>query len=82
MRSYAIDILFDSAYYTGDTEDIETTEALHATDRAQFIEAIKKEIHSLISETRTLQPLNQDCNRPRREPGTTASVEDQNNTEM
>ena len=57
MHSYAIDTLFDSAYYTGDTEEIETIEALRAPDRAQFIEAIKKEIHSLISETRTLQPL-------------------------
>ena len=57
MRSYAIDTLFDSAYYTGDTEEIETTEALRAPDRAQFIDAIKKEVHSLISETRTLQPL-------------------------
>jgi hypothetical protein len=57
MRSYAIDTLFDSAYYTGDTEEIETTEALRTPDRAQFIDAIKKEVHSLISETRTLQPL-------------------------
>ena len=57
MRSYAIDTLFDSAYYTGDTEEIETTDALRAPDRAQFIEAIKKEVHSLISETKTLQPL-------------------------
>ena len=57
MRSYAIDTLFDSAYYTGDTEEIETAEALHAPDRDQFIAAIKKEVHSLISETRTLQPL-------------------------
>ena len=30
MRSYAIDTLFDSAYYTGDTEEIKTVEALHA----------------------------------------------------
>jgi hypothetical protein len=57
MRSYAIDTLFDSAYYTGDTEEIETIEALRAPDRTQFIEAIKTEVHSLISETRTLQPL-------------------------
>jgi hypothetical protein len=62
MRSYAIDTLFDSAYYTGDTEEIETTEALRAPDRAQFIEPA----------------THQDRNRPRREPGTTASVEDQN----
>ena len=33
MRSYAIDTLFDSAYYTGDTEEIETAEALRASDR-------------------------------------------------
>ena len=57
MRSYAIDTLFDSAYYTGDTEEIETTLALRAPDRAQFIDAIKKNVHSLISETRTLQPI-------------------------
>ena len=57
LRSYAIDTLFDSAYYTGDTEEIETTEALRAPDRDQFIAAIKKEVYSLISETRTLQPL-------------------------
>ena len=57
MRSYAIDTLFASEYYTGDTEEIETTEALQAPDREQFILAIKKEVHSLISETKTLQPL-------------------------
>ena len=57
MRSYAIDTLFDSAYYTGDTEEIETAEALRAPDRDQFIIAIKKEVQSLISETETLQPL-------------------------
>jgi hypothetical protein len=57
MRSYAIDTLFDSAYYTGDTEEIETIDALRAPDRAQFIEAIKREVNSLISETKTLQPL-------------------------
>ena len=57
MRTYAIDTLFDSEYYTGDTEEIETTEALQAPDSAQFITAIKKEITSLISETRTLQPI-------------------------
>ena len=57
MRSYAIDTLFDSAYYTGDTEEIETAEALRAPDRDQFILAIRKEVNSLISETATLQPL-------------------------
>ena len=57
MRSYAIDTLFASEYYTGDTEEIETAEALRAPDREQFIIAIKKEVHSLISETRTLQPF-------------------------
>ena len=57
MRSYAIDTLFDSAYYTRDTEEIETAEALRAPDRDQFIIAIKKEVQSLISETETLQPL-------------------------
>jgi hypothetical protein len=57
MRSYAIDTLFDSEYYTGDTEEIETMDALHAPDRDQFITAIRKEVHSLISETFTLQPL-------------------------
>jgi len=57
MRSYAIDTLFNSKYYIGDTEEIETTEALKAPDSEHFITAIKKEVHSLISETRTLQPL-------------------------
>ena len=57
MRFYAIDTLFDSAYYIGDTEKIETTDALRAPDSEQFIIAIRKEIHSLISETHTLQPL-------------------------
>jgi hypothetical protein len=56
-RSYAIDTLFDSAYYTGDTKEIGTTETLRAPDRTQFIETIKKEVHSLILETKTLQPL-------------------------
>ena len=54
MRSYALDTLFDSAYCTGDTEEIETAEALRGPDRAQFIIAIKKEVQSLISETATL----------------------------
>ena len=54
MRSYTIDTLFDSEYYTGDTEEIETTDALKAPDSAQFITAIQKEVHSLITETRTL----------------------------
>ena len=57
MRSYAIDTLFDSEYYTGDTEDIETMDALRAPDSDQFITAIRKEVYSLISETRTLQSL-------------------------
>jgi len=57
MRSYAIDTLFDSEYYTGDTEEIETTDALKAPDSAQFITAIQKEVHSLITETRTLIPI-------------------------
>ena len=57
MCTYAIDTLFDSEYYTGNTEEIETTEALQAPDSAQIIAAIKKEITSLISETRTLQPI-------------------------
>ena len=65
MRSYAIDTLFDSAYYTGDTKEIGTTETLRAPDRTQFIETIKKEVHSLILETKlfshspTLQPATQ-----------------------
>ena len=57
MRSYAIDMLFASEYYTGDMEEIEIVEALRAIDRDQFILAIQKEIHSLITETKTLQPL-------------------------
>jgi hypothetical protein len=57
MRSYAIDTLFDSEYYIGDTEEIETAEALQAPDREHFIIAIQKEVHSLISETKTLQPI-------------------------
>ena len=57
MRSYAIDTLFASEYYTGETEEIETAEALRAPDREQFIIAIKKEVQSLISDTKTLQPL-------------------------
>jgi hypothetical protein len=57
MRSYAIDTLFDSEYYTGDTEEIETGDALRAPDSAQFIVAIQKEVTSLISETNTLQPI-------------------------
>ena len=42
MRSYAIDTLFASEYYSGDTEEIETIEALRALDRKQFISAYKK----------------------------------------
>ena len=54
MRSYAIDTLFDSEYYTGDTEEIETMDAHRAPDSDQFIAAIRKEVHSRISETRIL----------------------------
>jgi hypothetical protein len=43
MRSYAIDTLFDSEYYTGDTEEIEITDALRAPDSDQFISAIRKD---------------------------------------
>eukprot|EP01036_Dinobryon_divergens_P061787 gene61787-biopygen27881 len=57
MRSYAIDTLFASEYYTGDTEEIETTDALKAPDSAQFTVAIQKEIHSLIHETNTFIPV-------------------------
>jgi hypothetical protein len=57
MRSYAIDTLFDSEYYTGDTEEIETADALKAPDSAQFIIAIQREVHSLITATRTLIPI-------------------------
>ena len=57
MRSYAIDTLFASEYYTGDTEEIETTDALKAPDSAQFTVAIQKEIHSLIHETKTFIPV-------------------------
>jgi hypothetical protein len=57
MRSYAIDTLFASEYYTGDTEEIETTDALRAPDSAQFTIAIQKEIHSLIHETKTFIPV-------------------------
>ena len=38
-------------------EEFETMDALRASDSDQFIAAIRKEIHSLISEIRTLQPL-------------------------
>ena len=54
MRSYAIDTLFDSEYQIGDTEEIETTDTLKAPESAQFITAIQKEVHSLITETRML----------------------------
>jgi hypothetical protein len=49
--------LFASEYYTGETEEIQTAEALRAPDREQFIIAIKKEVQSLISDTKTSQPL-------------------------
>ena len=57
MRSYAIDTLFASEYYTGDTEEIETADALKAPDSAEFTVAIQKEIHSLIHETKTFIPV-------------------------
>ena len=44
MRSYAIDTLFDSEYYTSDTEEMETADALRAPDSEQFIAAIRKEM--------------------------------------
>eukprot|EP01036_Dinobryon_divergens_P027600 gene27600-biopygen22715 len=53
MRSYAIDTLFASEYYTGDTEKIETTDTLKALDSAQFTIAIQNEITSLIHQTKT-----------------------------
>jgi len=60
MRSYAIDTLFNSEYYTRDTEEIETADALKVPDSAQFIIAIQKEVHSLITEARTLIPISKD----------------------
>ena len=57
MREYAIDTLFASEYYTGDTEEIETQDALKAPDRDKFIIAIQKEVNSLIHETKTLIPI-------------------------
>eukprot|EP01036_Dinobryon_divergens_P035459 gene35459-biopygen28015 len=57
MRSYAIDTLFASEYYTGNTEEIDTTDALKAPDSAQFTIAIQKEIHSLVHETKTFIPI-------------------------
>ncbi len=57
MRSYSIDTLFASEYYTGDTKEIETAEANRAPDRELFILAIQKEVHSLITETKNLHPL-------------------------
>jgi hypothetical protein len=57
MRNYALDTLFASEYYTGDTEEIETTDALRAPDRAQFTIAIQKEINSLLHETKTFIPV-------------------------
>ena len=45
MRSYAIDTLFDSEYYTIDTEEMETADALRAPDSEQFIAAIRKEMY-------------------------------------
>jgi hypothetical protein len=55
MRSYAIDTLFDSEYYTGDMEEIETADAFRAPDSEQFIAAIRKEVHTLQLFSRTLQ---------------------------
>ena len=58
MREYAIDTLFiASEYYTGDTEEIETQDALKAPDRDKFILAIQEEVNSLIHETKTLIPI-------------------------
>ena len=57
IRSYAIDTLFASEYCSGDTEEIETIDALRAPDREQFITAIQKEIYTLINETGTLVPI-------------------------
>ena len=84
MRSHAIDTLFASEYHIGDTEKIETTEALRAPDREQFIYAIKKEVHSLILETKTFTPPtpNQDQRRIRGEHRPEASMEDKDHAEM
>jgi hypothetical protein len=41
----------------GTKEEIETAKVLRAPDRELFILAIQKEVHSLITETKTLQPL-------------------------
>ena len=40
-----------------DTGEIETADAVRAAPDQQFVIAIKKEVHSLISETKTFQPL-------------------------
>ena len=57
MRSYAIDTLFASEYYSGDTEEIETIDALRPPDRKQFITTIQKENHTIIDETGILVPI-------------------------
>jgi len=38
-------------------EEIETRDALRAPDREKFIEAIRKEVSSLINDTKTLIPV-------------------------
>ncbi len=74
MRSYAIDKLFDSAYYTGDTEEIETVDALRAPDQ-------EGDTQPHIGDWNP-PATHQDRNRTRRKPGTQTRVEDQNDPEM
>ena len=71
MRSYAIDTLFDSEYYIGDTEEIETTEALQAPDSEHFITA------------KTLQTYHQKAGRRiRREQRQQEDMENPHNTQV
>ena len=72
MRSYAIDTLFDSEYYTGDTEEIETTEALCAPVYRSHQERGTQSHFGYQNSSAT----HQHCNRLRKERRTTASVED------
>ena len=59
LWNYNIETMHDPAPDDPNSEEIDTRKALHPSthDRPQFIAAIQAEIHSLITETKTLEPI-------------------------
>ena len=59
MQILAMSAYYDQSIHEPEdlSEKVETRDALKAPDRDKFIEAIKKEIHSLLHDTKSLIPV-------------------------